>query len=388
MHRYETGKSRDTGQSFRETHPEVATVRTMFHEWLRTVYSTYFHSLWRPFTDCFNSGDEEKKRRSLQGAVSLLSMASPPLVDVNATGTKDGVSLLHLADTNIPTTPMDTGGNPPPHPADTDGPITTAMEVGDDSPPYLADTNGTTTAAMDTEDDASLPHLANTDNPTDAAVGAKDDTFPLHVSTSSANLSTSPTGADNQQSLNLPASSLPGTGTTDPLPVDTAFRNMSETPLRLPSPFLDGSSSGPPSAPLPAANSLHTTSPCSATPAKTPLAQPSLASAGNNAFDLTGVCGDFISKSTREYWESVPGGEKWVAMVKSYLVLQTMPSSNRVSTLLHYILSNELTTISSNFCDSLQRLDQMSYKPGLNLGSVPSTGSPSLRMPATTELDG
>jgi hypothetical protein len=186
------------------------------------------------------------------------------------------------------------------------------METEDDSPPYLAGTNGMTTA-MDTEDDASLPHLANTDNPT------------------------SPTGADDQQSLNLPASSLPQT--TDPSPFDPASRNMSETPLRLLSPFLDGSSSSPPSAPSPAANFLHTTTPCSSTPAKTPLAQPSLESAGNGAFNLPAACKDFLSESTHKYWESVPGSEKWVAMVKSYLVLQTMPSSNRVSTLFHHILS-------------------------------------------------
>ncbi|KAF9780503.1 hypothetical protein BJ322DRAFT_1112500 [Thelephora terrestris] len=81
-HLYETGKSRNTEQLFREAHPEVVTVCTMFHEWLRTVYS-----------------DEEKKQCSLQGAISLLSMASPPLLDLTAMGTKDASFSLHLADT-------------------------------------------------------------------------------------------------------------------------------------------------------------------------------------------------------------------------------------------------------------------------------------------------
>jgi hypothetical protein len=55
-----------------------------------------------------------------------------------------------------------------------------------------------------------------------------------------------------------------------------------------------------------------------------------LPSGGDGTFDLTGIPSDFISESTRAYWESVPGGEKWVAMVKSYLVLQTMPPSTHV----------------------------------------------------------
>ncbi|KAF9781701.1 hypothetical protein BJ322DRAFT_982843, partial [Thelephora terrestris] len=34
----------------------------------------------------------------------------------------------------------------------------------------------------------------------------------------------------------------------------------------------------------------------------------------------------------RAYWESVPGGEKWVSMVTSYLILETMPPLKGVST--------------------------------------------------------
>ena len=62
----------------------------------------------------------------------------------------------------------------------------------------------------------------------------------------------------------------------------------------------------------------------------TTLTHPPLASAGNGAFNLTGVLGGFISENTRAYWESVPGGAMWITMVKNYLVLQTIAPSKDV----------------------------------------------------------
>ena len=47
-HRYTTGRSSVTGLEFQEAHPEVAHVRMLFNEWLRTVYSRYFIALIDP----------------------------------------------------------------------------------------------------------------------------------------------------------------------------------------------------------------------------------------------------------------------------------------------------------------------------------------------------
>ena len=56
--------------------------------------------------------------------------------------------------------------------------------------------------------------------------------------------------------------------------------------------------------------------------------------AGKGAFDLAGVRGDFISEDTRAYWELVPSGAKWIALVKSYLELEAIPPIKGVSSTL------------------------------------------------------
>ena len=234
------------------------------------------------------------------------------------------------------------------HLADMNHPTTAAMDTGEDTLSYLADTDHSTTATMDTGENTS-PHLPTTDDPPGAAMDVTDDASPSGSNLCSMDLPTSsPAGVGDTQSLNTLASPLPGAGTTDHSPIGSDDRGASEISLRMPSPPLDNPSSTPPSTLSPTTHLPPNTSvpPCPAMSASaTPLTQPLLASAGNGTFDLTGVCGDPISESTRGYWESVPGGEKWVAMVKSYLELQKMPPSSRVSAVLSVFFSTRLTTL-------------------------------------------
>ena len=257
---------------------------------------------WRPqhlFVDPRNLcaiGDEEKKKRSLQGVVSFLSMAAPP----------------------------------------------------------IEKTSGSPTAAMDTEDDASPPG----DNPS-----------PTNTSPSS------PTSIP--QCVNHPALPPLGPGSPDHSSIDTDSVDTSEVPPRTPSLFPGDTGSNQPSnvpppihpsrnpSVLPSSNTLSPgTMPSPGTtlsPGAAPT-QPPLPSAGNGAFDLTGIPGDFIPESIRTYWESVPGGEKWVEMVKSYLTLQTMPPSKDVRILmLYYFATNSTSSSSSGF---QRHPGQKSCKPG------------------------
>ena len=61
-------------------------------------------------------------------------------------------------------------------------------------------------------------------------------------------------------------------------------------------------------------------------------------SAGDGVFNLTADCGDFVSEDICAYWESVPGGEKWVEMVKGYLALEAIPSTKGVSVAAYRVL--------------------------------------------------
>jgi len=57
------------------------------------------------------------------------------------------------------------------------------------------------------------------------------------------------------------------------------------------------------------------------------LAQPLLSTAGRGAFEPDGTCEDFINEAVVAYWEVVPGGVKWIEMVRSYLTLtQRLPA--------------------------------------------------------------
>jgi hypothetical protein len=282
MCRYVTGKSIDTGQAFHEAHPEVAGVRTVFHEWLRTAYSRLFHFLRCHFADPAVIGEEEKKQWSLQGAVSLLSMASTSLADASSpitttVGAEDDAPQLYPKHMDHLTTPvvMDTED-------DVSRPNDDVSPPDDDISPPDDTVRPTTPVVMDTEDNVSPPDLTNTEGLTIAAVGSRDETSP------------------------------------------TNLRDTPGTSLQAPPPSVDDTDSDPPS-PL-------SVLPHSAAPApKTPPTQPALATPGNNTFDLTSVRGDFISERTCEYWGSVSGGEKWLKMVKSYLTLEKIPAVNCVS---------------------------------------------------------
>lgn len=123
---------------------------------------------------------------------------------------------------------------------------------------------------------------------------------------------------------------------------DSSSRSETPSPSRTPPSFRDDADSNPPPAPSPPAHSQTESPvpPCSGTPAPgTILAPPLLACAGSGMFDLAGVHGDFISKDTCVYWESVPGGAKWIELVKNYLKLEAIsPIKGVSSTLIHTLL--------------------------------------------------
>lgn len=47
-------------------------------------------------------------------------------------------------------------------------------------------------------------------------------------------------------------------------------------------------------------------------------------------FDIKGVHGSFINKTTVRYWKGIPGGEKWISMVRSYIDLERMIPTDAV----------------------------------------------------------
>ena len=80
----------------------------------------------------------------------------------------------------------------------------------------------------------------------------------------------------------------------------------------------------------------------SPTPENTLTQPPWLASARKGALDPTGILGGFISENTCAYWGSVPGGEKLIAMVRSYIELQTMPPLKNVRIVSCHTFCNQL----------------------------------------------
>lgn len=62
------------------------------------------------------------------------------------------------------------------------------------------------------------------------------------------------------------------------------------------------------------------------------LAPPLLSTAGKGIFKPGGACEGFINEAVIAYWEVVPGGGKWVEMVKSYLTLTQRLPAKGVST--------------------------------------------------------
>ena len=278
----------------------------MFNEWLRTVYSRCYTTVYDLSLTLFSSillGDEEKKKRSLQGALSFLSLASPhPMDTVGPT-----VDIMDSSNSALPSDgisgPMDLYLPPP---------ISVGNLQSPNSPPQPL-------SAMDTDDD--IP--------------------PSNDDLGSMSPSPSPVNASDSQRLD----SLP------PPPIETdgvGLSNVADSTRalgvvsRMSSPFPANLDANSPSQLSQSTNSPGDTpsTPRSNVPTSvTTLTYPPLTSAGNGAFSLTGVLGDFISERTRMYWESVPGGEKWATMVKSYLILQTILPSNDVSALSNFVLT-------------------------------------------------
>ena len=65
-----------------------------------------------------------------------------------------------------------------------------------------------------------------------------------------------------------------------------------------------------------------------ATQAKLPSASTQLPAAVKSTFDVKGVHGRFITKTTARYWKDVRGGKKWISMLQSYIDLERMPKAN------------------------------------------------------------
>ena len=115
-----------------------------------------------------------------------------------------------------------------------------------------------------------------------------------------------------------------------PITENTSDR-ASEPPLQTPpSPHDDPGRNPPACSPGESSISSHSST---LTPGILP-ALPLLGHAGNLAFDLTGVRGNFISEDTCTYWGSVPGGTEWVTLVRSYLELEAIPPTKGVSLVL------------------------------------------------------
>ena len=330
--RYTTGKSSVTGLEFHEAHPEVAHVRTMFNEWLRTVYSRCSATVDDPSLTLFPSiplGDEEKKKRSLQGALSFLSLAAP-------------------------------------HPMDTVGLTVDIMDSSNGAPP-----SNDISSPMD----QSLPPpigVGNLQSPNPppqppSAMNSDYDIPPSNDDLGSMSPPPSPVNASDSQRLNSPPPPPIEADSVGPSNIADFARALGVV-SRTSSPFLVNPAANSPSQLSQSTNLPGDTpsTPRSNVPTSvTTLPYPPLTSAGNGAFNLTGVLGDFISESIRAYWESVPGGEKWVAMVKSYLILQTILPSRDVRASSNFVLTFvTLIPHSSNFSDFQQHLDHNNYKPG------------------------
>ena len=76
--------------------------------------------------------------------------------------------------------------------------------------------------------------------------------------------------------------------------------------------------------------------------------QPWLSTAGRGTFNPDGVDEDFICKAVIAYWEIVPGGQKWVEMIESYLGLAKCSLAKGVSNWYHVFLIMTNSQRSSN----------------------------------------
>ena len=165
-----------------------------------------------------------------------------------------------------------------------------------------------------------------------------------------------------------PPTPLPARGgAADHLITENDPSYTSEIPPQTPPSFRDDHDCNPPPAlspPVcsPAESSIPS---CSSTPTpETILPQPLLACTGSGTFDLTGIHGSFISEDTRAYLESVPGGEEWVSLVKSYLKLEAIPPLKGVSSRLGCACFEQTNIVPSNTSALQRHLDRRSCKTG------------------------
>ena len=96
-----------------------------------------------------------------------------------------------------------------------------------------------------------------------------------------------------------------------------------------------GSLSLPDPGPLPLCDVPQ--QPCSlTTQAKLPVAFTQLLAAVvvEGTFDIKGIHGKFINKTTAWYWKDIRGGDKWISMLRSYIDLERMPKANGI----HYFV--------------------------------------------------
>lgn len=91
----------------------------------------------------------------------------------------------------------------------------------------------------------------------------------------------------------------------------------------------DGSSlpdSNPPSLNTP----QQPNSPTTQTKFSLVFTQPPAAVVVKVTLDIKGVYGRFINKAVVRYWKDVPGSEKWISMLQSYINLEWMPQTNTI----------------------------------------------------------
>ena len=178
------------------------------------------------------------------------------------------------------------------------------------------------------------PHpTADTDDSAAADMDIAADTPPSHSRSPMDPPHSRSPSVGTPRSPGSPALRPTGMDTTDRLATDADSGDVLGVPGELssfdndlglnPPPALSQSTHSPPEGLVPSRSNTPTPG--------TTFTQPLLASAGSGTFDLTDVRGDFISEEICAYWELVPGGEEWIEMVKSYLMLETIAPGKGVS---------------------------------------------------------
>ena len=104
-------------------------------------------------------------------------------------------------------------------------------------------------------------------------------------------------------------------------------------------------------------------------------------------FDIKGVHGKFINKTTARYWKGIPGGEKWICMVRSYInferIVPTVAVRDSACT---SVVATDL--FSSRFFVSPPNLSHMRSVAGQKDENTQRRTYPLSTMFADTELNG